>query len=196
MADTPTLDETLRQAQAGVNNEDVRIFYAYFEELKRCARRHLSRPAGAVPGSSAVAQSALFSLFRDVEAQRIPLSDVDEYGYPMLWPLLLRYVERHCDKWNKWHEVEKRRAKVVSLGGGADGQPGVDPADHRAAPDDEEKFAAILEALSARLSAEERKVLECRLQGESLEQIAARIGRSESTVSNRLNRIRSLLETP
>jgi hypothetical protein len=38
-------------------------------------------------------------------------------------------------------------------------------------------------------------VLEGRLKDESLEQSAARIGQSESTVSNRLSRIRALLET-
>ena len=50
------------------------------------------------------------------------------------------------------------------------------------------------EALDAKLSAEERTVLEGRLRDETLEQIADRIGRSESTVSNRLSRIRAVLE--
>ena len=42
---------------------------------------------------------------------------------------------------------------------------------------------------------EEQAVLEGRLRDETLEQIAARIGRPESTVSNRLRRIRAVLET-
>jgi RNA polymerase sigma factor (sigma-70 family) len=195
MADTPPFDEALRQALAGLDNEDVRIFYDYFEDLKRQARRHLGRRAATVPGSSAVAQSALLSLFCDLAVQQVPLADVDEHGYPMLWPLVLRYVERHCDKWNKYYLAKKRKGAEVSLGaGGADGDR-LDPADHREAAEDEAKFVAACEALSDRLSEEERAVLEGRLRDETLEQIAARIGRSESTVSNRLSRIRAVLET-
>jgi hypothetical protein len=117
MADPPTFDESLRQALARQDNEDVRIFYDYFEDLKWQARRHLNRKAAAMPGASAVAQSALLSLFCDLALQQVLLSDVDEYGYPMLWPLMLKYLERHCDKWNKYYLAKKRKGAKVSLGG-------------------------------------------------------------------------------
>ena len=45
MADPPTFDDVLRQALAGLDNEDVCIFYDYFEDLKRAARRHLGAQA-------------------------------------------------------------------------------------------------------------------------------------------------------
>jgi hypothetical protein len=195
MAETPTFDEALRQALAGLDNEGVRVFYDYFEDLKRAARRHLGAQARAMPGESAVAQSALLSLFCDVAVQQVPLADVDEHGCPMLWPLLLKYLERHCDKWNKYFLAKKRKGAVASLGAGAAEGPGLDPPDRRAPADDETKFLAAFEELSARLTAEERAVLEGRLRDETLEQIAARIGRSEATVSNRLGRIRAVLET-
>jgi ECF sigma factor len=194
MADAPTFDETLQQALAGGDNEGVRIFYAYFEDLKRLARRHLGRKARSMPGESAVAQSALLSLFCDLALTTIPFTDVDEHGKPMLWPCLLKYVERHCDKWNKYYLAKKRSGVEVSLAGSAE-EGGFDPADHRAPADDETRFAEALEALAIRLSDEELAILEGRLKDESLEQLAARIGRAESTVSNRLNRIRALLET-
>jgi len=194
MPDTPPFDATLEQALAGLDNEGVRIFYAYFDDLKQQARRHLGRKARALPGESAVAQSALVSLFCDLALTQVPLTEVDEHGYPMLWPLLLKYLERHCDKWNKYYLAKKRKGIAVSLGGSADA-PDIDPADYRAPADDESGFAEACEALSARLSNEERTVLEGRLKGETLEQIAVRIRRSESTVSNRLNRISTLLQT-
>jgi hypothetical protein len=190
MADAPPFDDTLRQALAGLNSDAVRIFYAYFDDLKRRARTHLSRKARTMPGATAVAQSALLSMFCDVALHQVPLSDVDEHGCPMLWPLLLKYVERHCNKWNKYYQARKRKAPEVPL---ADGN--VDPADYRAAEDEESDFVTACEALCARLSPEEQAVLEGRLKDETLEQLAARIGRSESTVSNRLSRIRTLLET-
>jgi hypothetical protein len=186
MSDAPPFDEALRDALAGLDNDGVRLFYGYFEELKREIRKHLGGKARAVPGSSAVAHSALLSLFCDLAVQQIPLSEVDEYGYPMLWPLLLKYVERHCNKWNAYYRAKKRQ--------GSEGGLAVDPPDHREAVGEESAFVEACEALCARLSAEEQAVLEGRLRDETLDQIAARIGRSESTVSNRLARIRSLLE--
>jgi DNA-directed RNA polymerase specialized sigma24 family protein len=197
MADTPTFDDALKQALQGLDNDDVHIFYDYFDELQWHARRHLGRKAQAMPGASAVAQSALVSMFCDLAVQQIPLSDVDEHGYPMLWPLLLKYVERHCDKWNKYYQAKKRKAAEVPLGaGGADGgSRGLDPADYRAPAEDEQKFITALEQLNGRLAEEERAVLEGRLKGETLEELAARIGRPESTVSNRLKRIRTVLES-
>jgi hypothetical protein len=187
MADPPPFDEALRQALAGLGSEDVRIFFEYFEELKGQVRKHLGGKARTMPGSSAVAQSALLSLFADLALQKIPLSETDEYGYPMLWPLLLEYVERHCNKWKAYYRAKKRRRTETSLA--------VEPEDHRAAPGEESEFVASCEALYTLLSAEEQAVLEARLRDETLEQIAARIGRSESTVSNRLARIRAVLES-
>jgi hypothetical protein len=195
MADPPTFDDVLRQALAGLDNEDVRIFYDYFEDLKRRVRGHLGRKAAVVPGESAVAQSALLSMFCDLAIQQIPLGDVDEYGCPMLWPLLLKYLERHCDKWNKYHRALKRNATVLSLEvGRAEGTPGIDPHDHRAPAEAETAFAAAVAKLVAQLTEEEQKVLEGRLKDEALPVIAQRIGRCESTVSNRLSRIRAVLE--
>jgi len=195
VANTPTFEETLRQALKGLDNQDVRIIYAYFEDLKQQARRCLGHKARTMPGDSALVQSALLSLFCDLALQQIPLSDVDEHGYPMLWPLLLRYVERHCDKWNKYYLAKKRLGVEVSLGAtGSDEADGFEPADPHD-PTDERAFEAACLALSTRLSEEEQAVLQGRLRDETLEQIATRVGRSESTVSNRLNRIRTVLET-
>src|SRR5437660_9055534 len=88
MNDAPSFDDTLRGALAGLDHDDVRIFYDYFEELKVQVRRHLGRSkAAAMPGTSAIAHSALLSMFCDLAIQQVPLSDVDEYGCPMLWPL-------------------------------------------------------------------------------------------------------------
>jgi hypothetical protein len=186
MSDTPPFEDTLRNALAGLDHEDVRLFYDYIEELKSQVRKYLSGKARTLPGTSAVAQSALLSLICDLAIQKIPLADVDEHGYPMVWPLLLKYVERHCNKWNAYYRARKRQGTQTALA--------AEPADYRAAPGEEAAFVAACEELYGQLSPEERAVLEGRLKDESLEQIAQRIGRAESTVGNRLNRIRAVLE--
>src|SRR6266704_2877308 len=93
MADTPPFDDVLRQALRRLDNDDVRLFYEYLEDLKRRAARSLSGKARMMPGASAVAASALLSLLCDLAVLDIPLSDVDDQGRPAVWPLLLKYVE-------------------------------------------------------------------------------------------------------
>jgi DNA-directed RNA polymerase specialized sigma24 family protein len=193
MADVPPLDAVLRRAFARVNDDDVRLFYAYFEELKRHVRRYLTGKARLCPGESHVAQSALFSLFSDLAVQDIPLQDIDEYGYPMLWPLLLKYVERHCEKWKKYYRAKKRAAGEVPLGQA--GRAGPDPADYRAGAADEDEVGAALEELYAKLTPRQRRVADLSAQGKTLAEIAAAVGCSESLVSLEKKAIRGLLET-
>src|SRR4051812_45387045 len=113
MRDAPSIDEILQSTFTRLENDDVQLFYEYFDELKQHVRRHLSGKARMHPGETNIAQSALFSLFSDLSAQQIPLSDVDEDGYPMLWPLLLKYLERHCEKWKKYYRARKRSGTEV-----------------------------------------------------------------------------------
>jgi RNA polymerase sigma factor (sigma-70 family) len=191
----PPFDRVLSQALVGLRDDDVTLFYDYFDELKRHVRRHLHRRARGQPGESAVAHSALVSLFCDVNVQSIPLNDVDEFGYPMLWPLLLKYVERHCEKWNGYYRARKRAGTVVSLGGGpSPTEGGVDPADYRD-PEDGERFDTLLEQFYGRLSGQERQICELRMHDKTLNQIAQEVGCSEATVSARLRKIRNVLES-
>jgi DNA-directed RNA polymerase specialized sigma24 family protein len=104
----------------------------------------------------------------------------------MLWPLLLKYAERHRNQWKAYSRAKRRQGTEVELT--------AEPADHRASAGEESAFVAACEVPYARLSSEEQAVLEGRLQDQPLEQIARRISRSEATVSNRLPRIRALLE--
>jgi RNA polymerase sigma factor (sigma-70 family) len=195
MADAPTIDAMLRQAFARVNDEDARLFYDYFDELKRHVRKYLTGKARFCPGESHVAQSALFSLFSDLTVQDIPLQDVDEYGYPMLWPLLLKYVERHCEKWKKYYRAKKRAGVEVPLRTGEAGERGIDPPDYRAASTEEDEVGAALEELYGKLTPRQRRVADLSAQGKTLAEIAAEIGCSESLVSLEKKAIRRLLET-
>jgi hypothetical protein len=188
MADAPPLDDMLKGAFARLDGEDVRLFYQYFDELKRHVRKYLSGKARLVPGETHIAQSALFSMFCDLAVQQIPLEDVDEDGYPMVWPLLLKYLERHCEKWKKYYRSRKRSGAEVPLGCG-------DPHDHRAPAGEEESVGEALAALYEKLTPRQRRVADLSAQGRTLEEIAAELGCSESLVSLEKKAIRVLLET-
>jgi hypothetical protein len=53
MNDPTSFDRVLRQAVAGLSNDDVQLFYAYFQDLKDHVRRCLGHKAKAMPGESA-----------------------------------------------------------------------------------------------------------------------------------------------
>jgi hypothetical protein len=194
MADIPSIDNILKSVFAGVDNDDVQVFYHYFEELKGHVRKYLGAKARMFPGESHVAQSALVSLFCDLAIQKVPLSDVDEHGYPMLWPLLLKYIERHCEKWKKYYRAKKRRGVEVGLSGEDPERPGFEPEDHRAGAEDEEAVGLALAALYEKLTPRQRRVADLTAQDRTLEQIAAELGCSESLVSLEKKAIRVLLE--
>jgi DNA-binding CsgD family transcriptional regulator len=185
----------LRRAFARVDDDDVRLFYCYFDELKDSVRGHLRRKARSVPGESAVAQSALFSMLCDVTLARIPLSDVDADGHPALWQLLLKYIERHCEKWNKYYRAKRFKGTEVPLAGGDSGGPGIDPPDYRASAGDEEAVGEALAALHAKLTQRQRRVADLTAEGRTLKQIAGELNCSESLVSMEKKAIRKLLET-
>jgi hypothetical protein len=194
MADTPALEDVLRSALSGIDDDDVRLFYSYFDELKHLARSLLRRKARAFPGESAVAHSALLSMLADVPVQQIPLTDTDEEGYPALWPLLLKYIERHCNKWNKYYRAKKRQGKEVPLGAPGGWQPALEPAEPRPSPAEEAEFADAWDMLESKLKPRQREVATLAAQGRTLEEIAQALKCSETTVSNDKKAIRSVLE--
>jgi hypothetical protein len=195
MAEAPPIEDMLRSAFADVESDDVHLFYEYFDELKRHVRKYLSGKARLVPGESHIAQSALFSLFCDLALTQVPLRDVDEDGYPMLWPLLLKYLERHCEKWKKYYRAKKRRGPEVPLASAGAQPQGIDPPDHRGPADDEQAVGAALAVLYEKLSPRQRCVADLSAQGRTLEDIAAELGCSQSLVSLEKKAIRGLLET-
>lgn len=190
----PPFDDVLRMAQRREEGEAVRVLYHYFERLKRAVGRQLAGKAKAKVDVSGVVQSALFSLVQDARFAGVPLSDVDADGQPMLWPLLLRYLERHCDKWNKFWTAKKRAGGEVPVGPASDDGPaGADPADPRDTDWDDDRLEAACQALEQSLTTEEAGVFQDMVAQKTLDESARRAGCSQAKVSYLRKRIRDLL---
>ena len=133
-------------------------------------------------------------MFCDAALQQIPLQEVDEEGLPMLWPMLLKYIERHCEKWKKYYRAKKRKGAEVGLASPNRAGGVFDVADHRSG-DDEETVGKALAELYGKLTPRQRRVADLSAEGRTLEEIAAEVGCSESLVSLEKKAIRVLLET-
>ena len=184
----PSFEEVLEQVFSGIENEDVEVFYQYFDQLRSRVRSKLISKARTAVGESAILHSALLSMFADVRALRIPLTDVDADGRPMLWPLLLKYIERHCNKWNSYYRAAKVKQEFP-IGPSTDSSMGYDPAAKEAGLDEEE-ILRICEQLNAQLTQEEQAVFEDWVQGKTIEESAQHIDCSESKISYLRKRVR------
>lgn len=191
--ESPPLDSVIDLALHRVDNEDVRIFYDYFETLKAKVRPRLIQKVKVGVGESAVLQSALVSMFQDVGHARLPLGDRDADGQPMFWPLLLGYLERHCDKWNKYYQTKKRGGVELHYAG-TDSRGGLDPADPHGELIDEAKVISACEKLEELLNDEERKVFDMWVEEKTLDETAQALGCSEAKVSYLRKKIRGHLE--
>jgi len=115
--------------------------------------------------------------------------------------VLLKYLERRervCI--GSCRERHRELTSEASGERGFDPSPGdacgINPADHHEPADAEVDLISVFEGLYAQLSELDRKIVDLRLQDRTLERIAAAVGRWQSTVSNRLQRIRGLLQSP
>lgn len=164
-------------AAADERNQDVAHYYQHFERLKGFARRQLQGKARDKVGASDIVQSALFSMVRDIEAANVPLLDLDQEGQPLLMPLLFRYLDRHCDKWNKHFQTLKRGGAEVPLGNSQIAEP--------ATSDDlfDRQLLEQIETFSRDLTEQEQRVFACWMDQQTLSETSRITGLSETRIS-------------
>ncbi len=174
------------------------LWERYFARLVRLAqaRLHTRRGPGAVEDEEDAALSAFDSFCRAATEGRFPrLDDRDD-----LWRLLVTLTERKAID-------QMRRARRQKRGGGrvrteadlAAGGPDDEPArlDRIAGPQPTPEFAAefaeeyrrLFEALR---DEELRRIAVWKLEGHSVDEIAAKLGCARRTVARRLELIRTL----
>jgi DNA-directed RNA polymerase specialized sigma24 family protein len=165
------------------------LFRAYFERLACLARVHLTRSVRRVADEEDVALAALHSFFRGVKAGRFPdLQDRHD-----LWRLLLTItLFKARDLANR--ESRQRRgggATVVAtdlldLFGNLDHLTGSEPP-----PDLVVSFADEVRHRLQQLPGDDlRQVTLARLEGDTVSEVATRLGMSQRAVERKLRLIR------
>ena len=187
------------QLKAGNHAAAQELWEDYFQRLVRLARRKLRGRSRRAADEEDVALSAFDSFCRGAEQGRFPrLTDRDN-----LWRLLVVITARKASHLVRDERRQKRGGGAV-LGESALAQP-ADASDAEAglervigrepSPDFAVQVAEEYERLLTSLDdAELRLIAVSKMEGDTTEQIAAKLGCAPSTVERRLRLIRGIWE--
>jgi RNA polymerase sigma factor (sigma-70 family) len=163
------------------------LFYRYFERLTLLARSRLSPRLARRTDPEDVVLSVYRSFFMDARAGRFMLSRGGD-----LWRLLAAMTKHKLLRQARRHGAERRSVDrelpLDEVDKGRFIPRGAEPS-----PEDAVALADEVERVFSRLGRFERRVMELRMQGAQLSEIAEDTGRSERTVRRTLGQIRGLL---
>jgi len=166
------------------------IHRRFAQRLIALARSRMDKALQAKLGPEDVLQSVFCSFFtRHAEGQ------LDLDNWDSLWSLLVVMTVRKCSGKVKFYHREARDVRRESEPPEPSlGSCGWEALAREPTPMEAAELADTVESLMRRLTPREREVATLRLQGHSVLEISARIGRTERTVERALQRARHYLE--
>jgi RNA polymerase sigma factor (sigma-70 family) len=156
------------------------VFARYAERLARLASRHLSPRLAARLDGADVVQSALRTFFRRSAQGEFRIDSSNE-----LWRLLARITLRKAQALARRHQADKRDVRAEMPASAERGCPEI-PAGEPG-PIEQAVLADQVEALLADLPPLYGELLQCRLQGQAVTDIARELGLSRQSVYRMLN---------
>lgn len=183
--------ELMRRWQTGDESAAETLFRRYFTRLHTLIQTRLSAKMAVRFDADDVVQSAFRSFFNGARDGRFVLKHAGD-----LWRLLAAIAINKIRHEERRHSADKRSLNVEQLP--LPLRDGVDQEIAWLAHDPTPEEAAILademEALLRPLEAEQRRIVELRLQGHSLDEIAVEVRRSQRTVRRTMELIKQRLE--
>ncbi|MFK7820887.1 MAG: protein kinase [Planctomycetaceae bacterium] len=162
----------------GVAADD--LFYRYMDRLTRLARSRLSQNLARRVDAEDIVMSAYRSFFIGARDGRFSIEQGGE-----LWSLLVRITLHKLYRTAAHHTAQKRAMdRDVVL---------FDVTEANPSPTDAIALADEVEVVMRNLPAERRRILELRLQGELIDDIANEVGINERTVRRALKEIQASL---
>jgi DNA-directed RNA polymerase specialized sigma24 family protein len=196
MDSSGSVSHWIDQLKVGERDAARELWERYFHQLVRLARARLQGAARRVADEEDVALSAFDSFCRRAEEGLFPrLEDRDD-----LWRLLVTLTERKAIGLIRRERRQKRGGGAVldeEALAGSDGEgSGIDQV---AAPEPTPEFAALMAEECRRLldelpSDELRSITVWKMQGDTTEEIAVRLGCAPRTVERKLQMIRNRWE--
>jgi RNA polymerase sigma factor (sigma-70 family) len=177
----------LERYREGDDDAAEALFVRYFERLTSLARGRLSQKLASRTDPEDIVLSVYRSFFIDARDGRFALSRGGD-----LWRLLASMTKHKLLRQVRRHTADRRSIHLESpIDQLEEGRLAVRR--QEAAVEDALALADMLECVLSRLDLFGRRVLELRMQGAPLLEIAADTGRSERSVRRKLAQIRQLL---
>jgi RNA polymerase sigma factor (sigma-70 family) len=187
MGDPTPVADLLQRFQSGDQEAAGQLFSRYVQRLTRLAEQHLLRKlAGRVDGEDVV-QSVFRTFFRRTTAGEFTVDCSAQ-----LWQLLVKITVLKARAKARYHTADKRDAGAEQAGAAEDWLPQV--VAHEPGPEQASILVDEIEALLRGLPALHAQVLERRLQGHHVTDIAAALGVSRQTVHRVLNLLQQRLD--
>jgi eukaryotic-like serine/threonine-protein kinase len=166
------------------------VFHRYLRRLTALARARLAPSVGRRVDPEDAVQSAFRSFFLGARTGRFRF----EHGGD-LWRLLATITGRKAARLAEHHRAGKRSVGRERPLGSSETWSQVMPVDgsQRPRPEDAVVLADELLAVMRELSPDGRRILELRLQGHDVAEIAGKLGRTERTIRRRFEQLHELL---
>lgn len=189
MADTSV--DLVRRWQAGEQSAAAAVFRRYTNRLIALARSRLSEQMARRVDPEDVVQSVYRTFFVDSREGRYEIQRGGD-----LWRLLVAITLHKLQLKAKHNTRQKRAVQKQQNFGSEDSLAGIQAhmSSHQPSPAEAAALADQLDQLMASLEPLHRRMLELRLQGYTLEEIAGATERTQRTVRRVLDRIKQALQ--
>jgi RNA polymerase sigma-70 factor (ECF subfamily) len=186
MAETLSDGSLLEQCRRGDQDAATQLYSRYVERLKHLAQSRCSSQLARCLDAEDIVQSVFRTFFRGVRQGYYDIPEGED-----LWKLLLVIALNKIRAKGSFHLAAKRDVRMTQTLDCSDG--GME--EHLGADNGHQVFMALVikEALE-QLDARQREMVELRLQGHDINEIADKTGRSKRTVERNLQDVRARLK--
>jgi len=184
MIDDTPFDQVIEQLKRGEESGANHVYHRFARRLYALAKARLNNAVRDKVDPEDIVQSAFRSFFGLAQQADADERRFDVRNWDGLWAILVLIAVRKCHRqWRLYHGAGRDVQREQKLDQGPDDSgAGWEPVDREPLPEEAAALADLVEQLLGRLIPRDRPILEQRLQGHSIEEIATQAGRSERAV--------------
>jgi RNA polymerase sigma-70 factor (ECF subfamily) len=187
----PTDDRDLLDLyKAGSETAATELFDKYCEQLLRLAEKRIGARMNSRLDPEDVVQSAFRTFFGRAKADKFTFEDQDD-----LFKLLVRITVHKTLRQIAFHRAAKRNPSQEAGQGDTANDMLLQAVAAGPTPETEVALIDQFESFMSQLPAQDRQILELRIEGYSTDEIATKLGSYDRKVRRVLERIRGLAES-
>ena len=183
MSSDPKTAQIYASVAAGCESAAETIFHRYLQRLTKLARSRLTPKIAQRVDSEDIVMSAYRSFFVGARADRFRISESGQ-----LWALLTKITLRKIYRAAEFHSADKRSTEVETHFSD-DRSVNAWAVDREPSPEEVVAISDELSVLLGSLATRQRRIVELRLQGHFVQDIATELNISERTVRRALQEI-------